>query len=338
MDLSNSSFPVLPCTLLVWAVTLVTLLLIWIFLRSSFLYSGMVQAKLPDSPGNAIVSLKRQTTEPFKKFPPLPSPRQFLYSPDSLSQSLYCPDGHRQSLSSPGIVYTKLPDSTGNGMLPRHRLTKQPVQVCPPPLPSHSQSLFSCDSEILQSSTDRMFLDSVYVEVCTKAKDAFNHPSYVPLCLTLIEHYGLDINAPILTHGLTIFHCVCLSGSLELISSLSSLADINILTELGESALYLSVYAAVHRSSAGECNQQCLSVVGFLLELGCDVNYSHETGMTCAHLASSQGCHFLARMLMDWRADPNISSPLALEHCTERVTPPKRGVVTRSRQKVKTKF
>ena len=70
----------------------------------------------------------------------------------------------------------------------------------------------------------------------------------MPLCLSLVHHYSLDINAPTLVDGLTIFHCSCLSGSLDLVSSLSPLADLTQVTEHGESALYLSVYAAVHRS------------------------------------------------------------------------------------------
>ena len=80
------------------------------------------------------------------------------------------------------------------------------------------------------------------VEVCSKAKDAGKHPSYVSLCLSLVHHYSLDVNCPVLTNGLTIFHCSCLSGSLELVSSLAPLADLTRVTDRGESALYLAVY------------------------------------------------------------------------------------------------
>ena len=176
MASSDLPFLVLPCTALVWIVTLAFLLLLWLLLRSSSLPSGTPYRILSEAPTQAVVPL----LEPSKKYEISP--------------------------------------------------------VSPRP-----ESSYSPDRGVMATVTDRMFLESLSVEVCSKAKDAGRHPSYVPLCLSLVHHYGLHANAPVIIHGLTIFHCCCLSGSLELVSSLAPLADLTQMTERGESALYLAV-------------------------------------------------------------------------------------------------
>ena len=78
------------------------------------------------------------------------------------------------------------------------------------------------------------------IEACSKAKEAGKHPSYSKLVLTLVYHYGLNINLPVLPNGLSIFHCSCLSGSLQLVSALAPLANIHQTTQHGDSPLYLA--------------------------------------------------------------------------------------------------
>ena len=85
--------------------------------------------------------------------------------------------------------------------------SSQPMteQCFTPPLPSShpapdhfpsppSSDLPSSDSSIVR---ERKLLQSLCREACSKAKDAGRHPSYVPLCLTLVHHYTLDINSPV---------------------------------------------------------------------------------------------------------------------------------------------
>ena len=83
----------------------------------------------------------------------------------------------------------------------------------PPPRGSPSTSLHS-------DSSQRRLLRTLGLEACGKAKDAGRHPSYVPLCLDLVHHYSLNVNTPLLSNGLTIFLCSCLSGSPDLVSAL----------------------------------------------------------------------------------------------------------------------
>jgi len=65
--------------------------------------------------------------------------------------------------------------------------------------------------------------------------------------LNLVYHYTLNINHPVLANSFTIFHCSCLSSSLELVSSLSPMADIHRQTDHGDCPLYLAVYDAAHK-------------------------------------------------------------------------------------------
>lgn len=94
---------------------------------------------------------------------------------------------------------------------------------------------------------EKSFLSELEFEICGKAKEAGKHPSYTTLVLTLIHNYNVDINKPLLSNKYTIFHCACLSCSLELVSSLTPLADLEMLTTAGDTPLYLAVYAAAHR-------------------------------------------------------------------------------------------
>ena len=142
------------------------------------------------------------------------------------------------------------------------------------------------------------------MEVRTKAKEAGKYPSYIPLVLNLIHHYNLDVNTPVLANSFTIFHCACLSGSLELVSSLSPMADIHRLTDHEDSPLYLAVYAAAHKAGrAGDHGQAGVEVVQHLLQAGSQVNQTNLAGFTALHQAHRLSCPELVRLLLDWGAD-----------------------------------
>ena len=96
-------------------------------------------------------------------------------------------------------------------------------------------------------SHNRKFTFQLELEVCGKAKEAGKHPSYVGLVLTLVHNYNIDINKPVLGGGYSVFHCALLSTSLELVTSLTPMADLELPTSSGDSPLYLAVYAAAHR-------------------------------------------------------------------------------------------
>ena len=115
-----------------------------------------------------------------------------------------------------------------------HHLASSPHHVAP----SHRH---------LALPTSEGLVGTMALEACSKAREAGRHPSYGQLCLTLVHHYSLDINAPAAAGGLTIFHCACLSGRGELVSALLPLAHMEVLTERGESALHLAVSAATFR-------------------------------------------------------------------------------------------
>ena len=130
------------------------------------------------------------------------------------------------------------------------------------------------------------FLGLLELDICQKAKEAGKHPSYSGLVLSLVHHYDLDINKPVLSKRLTIFHCACLSGNLELVSSLSPLADLDLTTGQGETPLYLAVYAAGHRlAGQPQGEQEGLEVVTHLLQAGSDINTPNTSGLTALHQA-----------------------------------------------------
>ena len=103
------------------------------------------------------------------------------------------------------------------------------------------------------------------VEACCKAREAGRHLSCGRLCLSMVHHYSLDINVPVLADGMTIFHCACLSALLPL-------ADLEVVTELGESGLHLAVQAAGSYGS--------LEVVAALVEAGCRPELASRSGLT----------------------------------------------------------
>ena len=147
----------------------------------------------------------------------------------------------------------------------------------------------SPDMSILNSTkagSESQFLGLLEVEVCEKAEEAGKHPSYSGLVLSLVHHYNLDINKPVLSKLMTIFHCACLSGNLELVSSLSPLADLDLTTGQGETPLYLAVYAAGHRlAGQPQVEQEGLEVVTHLLQAGSDINTPNTAGLTALHQA-----------------------------------------------------
>jgi len=168
----------------------------------------------------------------------------------------------------------------------------------PPGKSKHKQSI---------PSPSKKLVSQLQLEACAKAKEAGKHPSYVALVLNLVHHYSLDINEPVLANSFTIFHCSCLSGSLELVSSLSPMADVHRLTDHGDSPLYLAVYAAAHKSSkSGGKSAEGIEVVQHLLQAGSQVNQANLAGFTALHQASRLSCPELVRMLLDWGADQQV--------------------------------
>ena len=164
---------------------------------------------------------------------------------------------------------------------PRGKECLPPIPTLPPPTPPPVKPKQPV------ADINKKFVSQLKLEACAKAKEAGKHPSYVTLVLNLVHHYSLDINEPVLANSFTIFHCSCLSGSLELVSSLSPMADIHHLTDHGDSPLYLAVYAAGHKAGkAGGQGNGGLEVVQHLLQAGSQVNQTNLAGFTALHQAS----------------------------------------------------
>ena len=104
--------------------------------------------------------------------------------------------------------------------------------------------------------------------------------------------------------GYSVFHCALLSTSLELVTSLTPMADLELPTSSGDSPLYLAVYAAAHRlrSLPASC-QDGLEIAQHLLEAGCDVNTVNRAGWSALHQASRLGHQRMIRLLLDWGAE-----------------------------------
>ena len=184
--------------------------------------------------------------------------------------------------------------------------------VSPAP-PSISGNRFPIEQpEILNQSvsSNKKLISELPLEACSKAKEAGKHPSYTTsLVLNLVHHYNLDVNQPMLSNRFSIFHCSCLSGSLELVSSLSPLANINSITNYGDSPLYLAVYAAARSTRRGANNGQAgVEVVRHLLQAGSQVNMSNLAGFTALHQASRLSSPQLVRLLLDWGANPQAGA------------------------------
>ena len=175
------------------------------------------------------------------------------------------------------------------------------IPTLPPPIPPPVKPK-QCAADF-----NKKFLSQLQLEACAKAKEAGKHPSYVTLVLNLVHHYNLDVNQPVLANSFTIFHCSCLSGSLELVSSLSPIADIHHLTDHGDSPLYLAVYAAGHKAGkTGGQGVEDLEVVQHLLQAGSQVNQTNLAGFSALHQASRLSCPELVRLLLDWGADQQV--------------------------------
>jgi len=173
----------------------------------------------------------------------------------------------------------------------------------------HSPEIPSKLNESRIRSDNRKFTSQLELEVCGKAKEAGKHPSYVGLVLTLVHNYNIDINKPVLGGGYSVFHCALLSTSLELVTSLTPMADLELPTSSGDSPLYLAVYAAAHRlrSLPASC-QDGLEIAQHLLEAGCDVNTVNRAGWSALHQASRLGHQGMIRLLLDWGAEMRSGS------------------------------
>ena len=77
----------------------------------------------------------------------------------------------------------------------------------------------------------------------------------------MVRNCSLDINRRVLDGSYSVFHCACLSCSLELVRALLPLADLQLTTARGDSALYLAVYAAAHRLATPSLEQPGLGTV-----------------------------------------------------------------------------
>ena len=216
----------------------------------------------------------------------------------------------------------------------------------PPPLGLSRSCVQDVESPEVPSirSENRKFTSQLDLEICGKAKEAGKHPSYVGLVLTLVHNYNIDINKPVLGGGYTVFHCALLSTSLELVTSLSPMADLDLLTSAGDSPLYLAVYAAAHRlrSLPASC-QDGLEIVQHLLEAGCDVNLVNKAGWSALHQARRLGHERMIRLLLDWGAEMksgsggfslNTTLPSSRRHDTSILSTCS-SVVTRSMSKRK---
>jgi len=188
--------------------------------------------------------------------------------------------------------------------------------LSPPSPPSgkskHKQSILTPNKKLVSQ---------LQLEACAKAKEAGKHPSYVALVLNLVHHYSLDVNEPVLANSFTIFHCSCLSGSLELVSSLLPMADVHRLTDHGDSPLYLAVYAAAYKASkSGGQSTGGIEVVEHLLQAGSHVNQANLAGFTALHQASRLSCTELVRMLLDWGADQQVGVINRAERSTRNMS------------------
>ena len=171
-----------------------------------------------------------------------------------------------------------------------------------PDLSTPAKLIDSKNSKINKYS--KKFLSQLEHEICGKAKEAGKHPSYTSLVLTLVHNYNVDINKPVLTNNYSIFHCACLSCNLELVTSLTPMANIHQVTSHGDSPLYLAVYAASHRiKSMPSTGQDGLSIVRHLLANGGEVNQANQAGWTPLHQASRLGHDLMVRLLLDWGAE-----------------------------------
>ena len=167
----------------------------------------------------------------------------------------------------------------------------------------------------MKNNRSQAFLSQLEREVCCKAKEAGKHPSYTDLVLSLVHNYSLDINRRVVDSSYSVFHCACLSCSLELVRALLPLADLQLTTARGDSALYLAVYAAAHRlrSLPVSC-QDGLEIVQHLLEAGCDVNLTNKAGWSALHQASRLGHQRMIRLLLDWGAEMTSASNSKLDN------------------------
>merc|ERR1719282_2096279 len=176
------------------------------------------------------------------------------------------------------------------------------VELNTPDLPTPAKLIDSKNSKINKYS--KKFLSQLEHEICVKAKEAGKHPSYTSLVLTLVHNYNMDINKPVLANNYTIFHCACLSCNLEMVTSLTPMANIHQVTSHGDTSLYLAVYAASHRiKSLPSTLEDGLSIVRHLLANGGNVNQANMAGWTPLHQASRMGHDLMARVLLDWGAE-----------------------------------
>ena len=233
----------------------------------------------------------------------------------NLDQSSFSPPA---MMSPPSLPMKKSTKSS--------RLSSAASAASSPKLPSRKSS--AAPSPTLPSplnasrtkSPKKDFLSQLELEVCGKAKEAGKHPSYTSLVLTLVHNYNLDINKTVLSNNYTIFHCACLSCNLELVSSLSPLADLGVVTGQGDSPLYLAVYAASHRlrSLPGSC-QDGLEIIKHLVSLGCDVNKSNLAGWTPLHQASRLGHQKMVRLLLDSGAEMRSGRDTSMMNTTTNI-------------------
>ncbi|XP_013399984.1 tankyrase-1 [Lingula anatina] len=121
--------------------------------------------------------------------------------------------------------------------------------------------------------------------------------------LDMLHRHNYDINYRLPANGLSLFLCACLSGEGKLIEYLLNHgADPSLLTEEGDSALYLATFGVLNTP------QPDLTVLEMLIQEGCDVNHQNNKGYTSLHRAASRGNIEMIEYLLQQGADVNLFS------------------------------
>jgi len=160
---------------------------------------------------------------------------------------------------------------------------------------------------IVRQPSSSKHLLGLKVRMCELAKSASRHENHVNMCIDLINSYNVDVNEAVLSNGMSVFHCCCLSSSFKLLCAVLPRANINVLTYHRDSPMYLATTAACRNFSKRGLEPD-LRVLDALLEAGDDVNNTNLAGFTPLHQAAKWGCEPIARFLRDNGADLGVKS------------------------------
>jgi len=161
----------------------------------------------------------------------------------------------------------------------------------------------------LQTTTRVPFIQvtrAVKFKICELAKSCPRYAGNPDLCISMIAHYGVDINEPLLPNGMTIFHCCCLSNSYKLISAVISMGNMTQCTYHGDTPLYLATVCA-SRNFSSKGLRPDLRILELLVHEE-EVNRANLGGFTPLHQASKHGCEAIVSFLLERGADPYIKT------------------------------